>query len=66
MTTAPARMIGRALLADHDRRRRGVAADERRHDRRVDDPKAVEPVDPQLRVDDGQRRSPILQEPTGW
>src|SRR4029079_16307808 len=33
------------LLADHDGRRIGVAADQRRHDRRIDHAQAFKPVD---------------------
>ena len=42
---------GRALLADHDRRGLGVAADEPGHDRRIDDAQAIESAHAQLRID---------------
>ena len=42
-----------AFLADHDRRRVGVAAGHLRHDRGVGDAQALDPVDPEPRIDDG-------------
>src|SRR5258708_4613135 len=50
----------RALLADHRRRRVGVAADQRRHDRGVNDAQAFEAADAQLRIDDGEIVTPHL------
>ncbi len=41
-----------ALLGDHDRRGVGVCRADRRHHRGVDDPQRLEPVDPELVVDD--------------
>ncbi len=43
------------LLADHDGRRIGVAADQGRHDRGIDHAQALEPVNLQLRIDHGHR-----------
>ncbi len=43
--------LGRSFR-DHDRRRVGVTADDRRHDRRVDDSKAVDTVHLQVWIDD--------------
>jgi len=42
----------RALLAHHDRRRLRVAADQLRHDRRIDDAQSLETVHAELRIDD--------------
>ena len=42
-----------ALLADHDRRSLGVAADQRGHHRGVDDAQAAQAAHPQLLVDHG-------------
>ncbi len=36
----------RRLLADHDARRVGMPADDRRHDRGIGDPQPVDPADP--------------------
>jgi len=41
----------RGLLADHDGRRIGIAADQGRHDRGVDDAQAFRSVHFQLRID---------------
>src|SRR5690349_22034649 len=49
-----------ALLADHDRRRIGVAARQRRHDRRVGNAQALDAVHAQFAVDDGKRIRPHL------
>ena len=43
------------LLADHDGRCIGIAADQGRHHRRIDDAQAVEAVDFQTGVDHGHR-----------
>src|SRR6185369_439610 len=42
-----------ALLADHDRRRIGVAGDDRRHDRSIGDTQIADTMDAKLRVDHG-------------
>ena len=57
----------RRLLADHDRRRVGVARGQRRHDRGIGDAQPGDAVHAQPRIDHGHRRpAPILQVPTGW
>ena len=54
------------LLADHDGRRVGVAADQGRHHRGIDHAQALDAAHFQLRIDHGHRSStPILQVPTG-
>ena len=54
------------LLGDHDRRRIGVAGDDRRHDRGVDDPQPFDAVNPQLGVDNGSLIGAHMQVPVGW
>ena len=55
------------LLADHDRRRVGVAAGDHRHHRGVGDAQALDPADPQLRDRRPQPSSlPMRQVPAGW
>ena len=44
----------RGTLADHQRGRVRVARGDERHDRRVRHPQALDPVDPELWIDDGQ------------
>ena len=46
------------LLGDHDRRCVGIAADEGRHHRRIDDAQPLQAAHAQLRVDDGERVVP--------
>ena len=50
---ACAHELGRAL-ADHDRRSVRVARGDQRHHGRVGDAQALDPVHPELRIDDGQ------------
>ena len=42
------------LFRDHDDRRVGVAADDRRHDGSIDDTQAGNAIDPQSRIDHGR------------
>lgn len=49
----PANQI-RGFFSNHDRRRVGICAHQRRHDRRVDDTQAFRPPYAQLSVDDGE------------
>ena len=43
----------RALFRNHDRRSICVSGDNSRHDRGVDHPEAIEPMDPKLRINNG-------------
>ena len=61
-----ARIRVRGLLADHDAGRVEIAADDRRHDRRIRDMEVRETAHLQAVVDDCHRVMAILQVPAGW
>ena len=49
------------LLADHGRRRVGMSADDRWHDRGISDPKALYPAHPKMVIDHSQPASRLLR-----
>src|SRR3954451_15306293 len=54
MVLAPSEDEVGTALADHDRRRVGVATGDRRHDRGVADPQPLDAADPEVRPHDGE------------